>query len=201
MAGAKSVSDALYSDEPLVEILLRVTKQTFRQSLDGHHPMSSTRGCRRLEYELRAKTCKTDKYDDAPRSCSSIEDLTTSFHIVSSSSIMGSPSMTHDASPNNDSDKHSRKSDVSRYEVVDDDQKPYKTVAAGGLSLDDSHNDIFAEALARYPNDDCIDTREENKVRRKLDFRILPVLGVCYFFYYVDKTTLYVLPSCNYCSD
>ena len=33
--------------------------------------------------------------------------------------------------PNNDSDKHSLKSDVSRYEVVDGDQKPYKNVVAG----------------------------------------------------------------------
>jgi len=102
-----------------------------------------------------------------------------------------------DAPPNNESDKHSRKSDVSRYEVVDDDQKPYKNIIAGELSLDDPNNDIFAEALARYPNDECIDTREENKVRRKLDFRILPVLGVCYFFYYVDKTTLFVLSWSN----
>jgi hypothetical protein len=90
-------------------------------------------------------------------------------------------------------DKHSRKSNVSRYEMVDDVQKPYKITITGELSLDGQQNDIFAEALARYPNDDCIDTREEDKVRRKLDLRILPVLGVCYFFYYVDKTTLWVL--------
>jgi hypothetical protein len=87
-------------------------------------------------------------------------------------------------------DKHSRKSDVSRYETVDDVQKPYTSTITRELSLDSEQNDIFAEALARYPNDDCIDTREEDKVRRKLDLRILPVLGVCYFFYYVDKTTL-----------
>jgi hypothetical protein len=87
-------------------------------------------------------------------------------------------------------DKHSRKSDVSCYEMVDDVQKPYKNTITGELSLDGQQNDIFAEALARYPNDDCIDTREENKVLRKLDLRILPVLGVFYLFYYVDKTTL-----------
>ena len=97
-----------------------------------------------------------------------------------------------DAPQNNESDKHSLKSDVSRYEIVDDAQKPFKNVVAGESSLDDPRNDIFAEALARYPNDECIDTREENKVRRKLDLRILPVLGICYFFYYVDKTTLSV---------
>jgi hypothetical protein len=107
---------------------------------------------------------------------------------------MGSLTENTDATPvpNNESDKHSLKSEVSRYEVVDSDQKPYKNVVAGESSLDDSNIDIFAEALARYPNDECIDTRDENKVRRKLDFRILPVLGICYFFYYVDKTTLFV---------
>ena len=105
---------------------------------------------------------------------------------------MGSLNPNTDAPAKNESDKYSLRSDVSRYEEVDVDQKPYKNVVAGESSLDDPNNDIFAEALARYPNDECIDTRDENKVRRKLDLRILPVLGVCYFFYYVDKTTLFV---------
>jgi hypothetical protein len=56
------------------------------------------------------------------------------------------------------------------------------------------HEDgIYAEALAQYPTDDSIDPILEKRVRRKLDRLIIPVLGVCYFFYYVDKTTLYVL--------
>lgn len=105
---------------------------------------------------------------------------------------MGSLTANTDAPANNETDKHSLKSDVSRYEVAEDDRKPYKNIVSGETSLDEPQNDIFAEALARYPNDECIDAREENKVRRKLDLRILPVLGVCYFFYYVDKTTLFV---------
>ncbi|KAI0808522.1 major facilitator superfamily domain-containing protein [Xylaria sp. FL0064] len=52
------------------------------------------------------------------------------------------------------------------------------------------HHEIYAEALLRYPTDEHIDRAEEAKLRRKLDFRILPLLGICYFFYYVDKTTL-----------
>jgi len=56
------------------------------------------------------------------------------------------------------------------------------------------HEDgIYAEALAQYPTDDSIDPILEKRVRKKLDRLIIPVLGVCYFFYYVDKTTLYVL--------
>lgn len=50
--------------------------------------------------------------------------------------------------------------------------------------------EIYLEALQRYPNDESIDRAEERKLIKKLDRRILPLLGVCYFFYYVDKTTL-----------
>lgn len=42
---------------------------------------------------------------------------------------------------------------------------------------------IYAEALARYPNDESIDQIDEKKLKRKLDRRILPLLGICYFFY------------------
>lgn len=52
--------------------------------------------------------------------------------------------------------------------------------------------DIYIEALTRYPNDESIDAGDEKRLVRKLDMRILPLLGICYFFYYVDKTTLYV---------
>ena len=97
--------------------------------------------------------------------------------------------------PNDETDKHSRKSDVSRYEIVEDDKIPHKTTLVGGLPTENDGNDLYAEALARYPNDECINARDENKVRRKLELRILPVLGICYFFYYVDKTTL----SVQYC--
>ncbi len=51
--------------------------------------------------------------------------------------------------------------------------------------------DIYIEALARYPNDESIDAADEKRLVHKLDMRILPLLGICYFFYYVDKTTLY----------
>ncbi|WVQ86010.1 hypothetical protein IAT38_008178 [Cryptococcus sp. DSM 104549] len=52
------------------------------------------------------------------------------------------------------------------------------------------HGDLYAEALERYPTDDCIDPADEKRLKRKLDCRMLPLLGICYFFYYVDKTTL-----------
>ncbi|KXJ91625.1 allantoate permease [Microdochium bolleyi] len=70
--------------------------------------------------------------------------------------------------------------------VEHDFDKP--AVAAHDLSP--QHRSIYHEALARYPTDESIDQAKERAVIRKLDWRILPLLGICYFFYYVDKTTL-----------
>lgn len=42
---------------------------------------------------------------------------------------------------------------------------------------------LYIEALERYPNDDSIDQVAERRLIRKLDMRILPLLGICYFFY------------------
>ena len=51
---------------------------------------------------------------------------------------------------------------------------------------------IYLEALQRYPNDECIDKEEERRLKRKIDRRILPLLGICYFFYVsLNNSTLY----------
>jgi hypothetical protein len=42
---------------------------------------------------------------------------------------------------------------------------------------------MYHQALQLYPNDEAIDNEEEKKLLRKLDSRILPALGICYFFY------------------
>lgn len=42
---------------------------------------------------------------------------------------------------------------------------------------------IYQEAVERYPTDESIDQAAERRVIRKLDRRILPLLGICYFFY------------------
>ncbi|KAI0896276.1 MFS general substrate transporter [Annulohypoxylon nitens] len=56
--------------------------------------------------------------------------------------------------------------------------------------INQRHAEMYQEALQRYPDDAAIDEESEKKLKRKLDKRILPLLGICYFFYYVDKTTL-----------
>ncbi|KAK8020198.1 hypothetical protein PG990_005336 [Apiospora arundinis] len=58
------------------------------------------------------------------------------------------------------------------------------------VEIQQQHPEMYLEALARYPNDESVDKAEEKRLVRKLDMRILPLLGICYFFYYVDKTTL-----------
>ncbi|KAJ0295345.1 hypothetical protein COL516b_012661 [Colletotrichum fioriniae] len=81
-------------------------------------------------------------------------------------------------------DSKSRKSDVEH--VEQDLQKPQLLHEDGQQEFPE----IYLEALARYPNDESIDQADERRLLRKLDMRILPLLGICYFFYYVDKTTL-----------
>ena len=67
------------------------------------------------------------------------------------------------------------------------------------------HHEIYAEALLRYPTDEHIDRVEEAKLRRKLDFKIIPLLGVCYFFYVSFRASLTYCKPCQpskqlYCS-
>lgn len=45
------------------------------------------------------------------------------------------------------------------------------------------HSELYLEALRLYPNDESIDAEAEKRLVRKIDFRILPLLGICYFFY------------------
>ncbi|KAK6906292.1 hypothetical protein I204_00893 [Kwoniella mangroviensis CBS 8886] len=59
-----------------------------------------------------------------------------------------------------------------------------------GIKLPSQHADIYHEAIQRYPGDSHINPDDEKRLKRKLDRRIIPLLGICYFFYYVDKTTL-----------
>ncbi|KAI1100598.1 MFS general substrate transporter [Jackrogersella minutella] len=56
--------------------------------------------------------------------------------------------------------------------------------------VDQENAEMYYEALRQYPDDSSIDKDSEKRLKRKLDSRILPLLGICYFFYYVDKTTL-----------
>lgn len=52
------------------------------------------------------------------------------------------------------------------------------------------NTEFVAEALEKYGTEDSIDPIEEKKLVRKIDWIILPCLGISYLFYYVDKTTL-----------
>ncbi|KAL2061604.1 hypothetical protein VTL71DRAFT_6981 [Oculimacula yallundae] len=82
-----------------------------------------------------------------------------------------------------------KKADLDHESIVGDIKNP-KEAAEIQRHINQPHAAIYAEALARYPNDEAIDQGDEARLKRKLDKRILPLLGICYFFYYVDKTTL-----------
>lgn len=69
--------------------------------------------------------------------------------------------------------------DNSQVEYVDDDLK------ANVINKNSIHTQpaIYQEAIDRYPTDESIDEAAERKLIRKIDRRILPLLGICYFFY------------------
>ncbi|KAI7026003.1 hypothetical protein KC355_g807, partial [Hortaea werneckii] len=86
------------------------------------------------------------------------------------------------------------KNTTELYEVRKSDDIEREAEAAHHIDRKDihvsAHAELYREALERYPTDESIDSIAEKKLVRKLDWRIIPLLGVCYFFYYVDKTTL-----------
>lgn len=63
------------------------------------------------------------------------------------------------------------------------DIKPMEGCSPLAATDADNVDAIYQEALMRYPNDEAIDQAAEKGLRRKIDARLLPLLGVCYFFY------------------
>jgi hypothetical protein len=51
------------------------------------------------------------------------------------------------------------------------------------------HAELYTEALERYGQDGSIDPGDEKRLKRKIDRRILPLLGICYFFYCMSVLT------------
>ena len=76
-------------------------------------------------------------------------------------------------------DKHDETAKEEEIEYINF-KKPQGPISG---ELDNDQADIYAEALRRYPTEESIDQVDEKRLKRKLDTRILPLLGVCYFFY------------------
>lgn len=51
------------------------------------------------------------------------------------------------------------------------------------ITMKQYNSELYLAAITRYPNDESIKEEDENRLKRKLDRRILPILGICYFFY------------------
>lgn len=71
--------------------------------------------------------------------------------------------------------------EVQRIDHVSQDNGEVKTQLADKINQD--HADFFLEAIQIYPTEESIDREAEKRLKRKLDWRIIPLLGVCYFFY------------------
>lgn len=71
--------------------------------------------------------------------------------------------------------------DVERVSSVHQHEDDIKAAVADKIHQE--HPEFYLEAIARYPDDENIDIEAEKRLIRKLDWRILPLLGVCYFFY------------------
>ena len=74
-----------------------------------------------------------------------------------------------------------------------------KTLSAEMINQD--HMELYLEAIQKYPNDEAIDQEEERRLKRKLDIRLIPLLGICYFFYVRSTFSLYpgqVYPDANF---
>lgn len=81
--------------------------------------------------------------------------------------------------------------EVAGIEDVELSQKdPKGSTVAAMINQDDQ--EIYLEALERYPVYESIDRAAEKRLIRKLDMQILPLLGICYFFYVSRFTTLRV---------
>ena len=70
--------------------------------------------------------------------------------------------------------------DNTQVEYLEDD---LKANVINNPNLKHTQPAIYQEAVDRYPTDESIDEADERKLVRKIDRRILPLLGICYFFY------------------
>jgi hypothetical protein len=75
--------------------------------------------------------------------------------------------------------KDDRPLQLENQETGFDDKTPSPAV----VGFTGKHAELYAEALERYGQDGSIDPEAEKRLKRKIDFRILPLLGICYFFY------------------
>lgn len=67
---------------------------------------------------------------------------------------------------------------------VDDDLKNPRPAVVGFTG---KHAELYAEALEKYGQEGSIDPEAEKRLKRKIDCRILPLLGICYFFYCTSR--------------
>lgn len=58
------------------------------------------------------------------------------------------------------------------------------------VNVDTVHADEAMKILANYTGDENWEEAEENKLRRKIDWRLMPILCITYMLQYYDKAML-----------
>lgn len=83
------------------------------------------------------------------------------------------------------SDSEKAPEPAQQRELADDSSQVNKL-----KTLDTVHQDEALRVLAGYSGDESWDDSEEKKLRRKIDWRLMPVLCITYMLQYYDKAML-----------
>jgi MFS family permease len=65
-----------------------------------------------------------------------------------------------------------------------------KTELKAAVAVDKRHHDEAMTVLASYSGPQTWDDKEEQRVRKKIDRRLLPILVICYGLQYYDKAMI-----------
>lgn len=76
--------------------------------------------------------------------------------------------------------------------------KHQESVDDGSMTVDTVHRDEALRVLQAYQGDESWSDEEEKKLRRKIDWKLMPVLCVTYGLQYYDKAMLGQAVSCDY---
>lgn len=74
--------------------------------------------------------------------------------------------------------------------VRHNDEAEYNDLATKPSQVDTVHNDEAVKVIAAYHGDQSWTDEEEKKLRRKIDWKIMPILCLTYSLQYYDKAML-----------
>jgi hypothetical protein len=85
------------------------------------------------------------------------------------------------------------KTDIAHHETTDINSEDLQK----STTVDTIHNDEAVKVIAHYGGDEAWTEKEETKLRRKIDRRLLSILCITYGLQYYDKAMLGQAVSCH----